>query len=968
MYSITSTPQTFLDSLFSLSDPAVQLVLIRDHLPLFDDQGAEQLKNQAIQYRFEDSQKALQIAEALLTAAQLQASARCRGYGLWASAVVHSTGLGDYERALALYGEAIAIFTQEHDPVSIAKMQISRIWALANLNRFTEAFAAGEEAMQTFTAINHWYALAMLQMNLASIYSRIGDDARAATMYEGVQHAYEALAPMDHDLESHWAIAVQNRAISLFYLGQFAESIQTAQSALAIHERLGNRLEAARVRQLLGMVNFMMGRYNQGLRLLNEVRTVFAMDGSLRHTARVDLYICDCLLHLGRFAAVLDKIPHLRMIFQQIQSPHEEGIAILYAASAYVGERQLDQALQALEEARSLFGKAENLTWVANCDLAKAHLFVQQGRYAECLTLAHDAVGIFQQQQLVTSAAEAQLLIVQAHLAAGEGQQATLLLRETDRNPVLREIPALNVPLQQTLGRLHQQEGAFDEAYQAYAHAITAIEYLRGQLMVEHRITFQSNKQTIYEDMVNLCLQLNRVEDAFSYVERVKSRALLDLIDNRIDLRIQVRSEADRPLVEQLRQLRSERDRLYRQSYDMEQGNERGWLTKPQDEEKQQAILRLEKEIGELWHTLLIRNADYAQDAVLYTVSPLHMRPALDADTLLVEYFTVQERLLLFLVTGQGITAVELTASLPQVKGLIERLRRHMQSVRRFPTGQLAALEKQAQFLLQELYHCLLAPVAETLQAYPKLIIVPHDALHYLPFHALYDGQKYLIDDYEISYLPNAGLWQRLRQESTGVGTLAVGCSAEQQLPHTVQEARRVAQIFQGDLLLDDAATHEQVCRMVADKRLLHFATHAVYDADQPLFSGMLVADGWLTAFDVFNLQLQADLVTLSACQTGRGVVGGGDELLGLPRAFLYAGAKSLVVTQWPVADQTAALLMQQFYTNLQLPMRKSAALRLAQQAVRQTTVSDTLAAHPYTHPYFWAAFFLIGNPDRFTG
>ncbi|MCE7986227.1 MAG: CHAT domain-containing protein [Caldilinea sp. CFX5] len=961
------TPQTFLDTLLSLANPTDQLALIREHLDLFDNQGAEQLKNQAIQYRFEDSQKALQIAEALLTAGQLQPTTLCRGYGLWASAVVHSTGLGDYERALTLYQEAMIVFGQENDAVSIAKMQISRIWALANLNRITEAFAAGEEAMRTLTAINHWYALATLQMNLASIYSRIGDDARAAAMYEQVQQAYEALAPMDSHLESHWAIAVQNRAISLFYLGKFAESIRTAQAALAVHERLGNRLEAARVRQVLGMINFMMGRYNQGLRLLTEVRTVFAADGSLRHTARVDLYLCDCLLHLSRFAAVLDKIPHLRASFQQIQSPHEEGIAVLYAASAYVGERQLDQALHSLEEARRLFVAAQNFTWAANCDLAKAHLFLRQARYAECLTLAHDAVAIFHQQQLAASEAEAQLLIAQAHLAAGEQQQAIAFLQEAGLSRVLRDMPALNVPLQQTLGRLSQQRGALDAAYQAYTDAITALEYLRGQLMVEHRITFQSNKQVIYEEMVSLCLQLNRVEDAFYYVEQAKSRALLDLIDNRIDLRIEVRNEADRPLVEQLRQLRSERDRLYRQSYDMEQGNERGWLAKPQDEEKQQTILRLEKEIGELWDTLLIRNADYAQDAVYHRAAPIIMQPALATDTLLLEYFTIQNRLLLFLVTGQDITVVELTVSLGQVKGLIERLHRHMQSVSRFPANQLAALEKQAQFLLQELYQCLLAPISERLAAYPKLIIVPHDALHYLPFHALYDGAEYLIERYEISYLPNAALWQRLRQESEGNGVLAVGCSANQQLPHTVQEAQRVAQLFQGDLLLEEAATHEQICQMAADKRLLHFATHAVYDAEQPLFSGLLVDDGWLTAFDVFNLHLQADLVTLSACQTGRSVVGGGDELLGLLRAFLYAGAKSLVVSQWPVADQTTALLMHHFYANLQLPMSKSAALRLAQQAVRQTAVSAKPAAHPYTHPYFWAAFFLIGKTDRFT-
>ena len=963
------TPQTFLESLLALSDPADQHTLICEHLDLFTDQGAAWIKDQIINhYRLEDTQKALQIAKALVTAGQLRQSVRCQGYGLWAKAVTYSLGLGDYDQALALYAEAIAIFAQANDAVSIARMQISQIWALTNVNRIAEAFTAGASAAATLEAAGELYLLAILRMNLASIYSRTGDDAKAAVMYEGVQHAYEALAPMDRHVESNWALAVQNRAISLFYLGKFAEAIQSAQLALTVHERLGNRLEATRTRQLLGMVHFMMGHYNKGLRLLDEVRTVFWADGSLRHTARVDLYICDCLLHLGRSTAVLDKIQQLRNLFRQLHSPHEEGLAVLYEASAYVGKRQLELALNALDEARSLFVLDQNPIWIANSDLAKAHLLFQQQRDRECLAVAQACVTVFSKHQLAAAEAETNLLIPQALMRAGQQQEAFALLQETKLNAVIQNVPTLAVTMHQAVGRLAVQNGTFGEAYQAYAQAITALEYLRGQMMVEHRITFQSDKQTLYEEMVSLCLQMGQVQDAFGYVERVKSRALLELIDNRIDLRIEVRNEADRPLVERLLQLRSDRDRLYRQSYDMEQGNERGWLAKPQDEEKQQEILRLEKEIGELWHSLLIRNADYTQDAVLHNVLPTNIQPDLDTDTILLEYFAIQERLLVFLVTQDGMTAFALDTPMAQIKSLIERLRRHMQSISRFPIHQLTALEKQAQFLLHELYKYLLAPVVEQIRCYSKLLIVPHDTLHYLPFHALYDGHAYLLERFEISYLPNAALWQHLhRQQSVGEGALAIGCSAAGQLPHTRSEAQRLADLFQGDLLLEEAATRQQTCRAITGKRLLHFATHAVCDSEQPLFSGLLLADGWLTAFDVFNLQLQADLVTLSACQTGQSVLGGGDELLGLLRAFFYAGAKALVASLWAVEDQATARLMAEFYTNLQQPITKSAALRNAQLALcRSAQLSSSTSQAHYTHPYFWASFFLTGNTNCF--
>jgi CHAT domain-containing protein len=116
---------------------------------------------------------------------------------------------------------------------------------------------------------------------------------------------------------------------------------------------------------------------------------------------------------------------------------------------------------------------------------------------------------------------------------------------------------------------------------------------------------------------------------------------------------------------------------------------------------------------------------------------------------------------------------------------------------------------------------------------------------------------------------------------------------------------------------------------------------------------GLALADGWLTTLDIFNWRLQASLVTLSACQTGRSVVAGGDELLGLMRAFLAAGAASLVASLWAVEDRSTALLMENFYRQLAAGAGKGAALRAAQLS---------LLDGAYVHPYYWAPFFLVGD------
>jgi CHAT domain-containing protein len=175
-----------------------------------------------------------------------------------------------------------------------------------------------------------------------------------------------------------------------------------------------------------------------------------------------------------------------------------------------------------------------------------------------------------------------------------------------------------------------------------------------------------------------------------------------------------------------------------------------------------------------------------------------------------------------------------------------------------------------------------------------------------------------------------------------------------------LQEARTVAALFNGQVLLEDQATLTDVQRGIRRCRALHIAAHGDFRADNPLFSGLALADGWLTTLDIFNLRLKASLATLSACQTGRNVVGGGDELLGLMRSFLSAGAASLVLTCWAVEDRSTAQLMETFYQKLAHGWTKGQALRCAQLQFLRGQGEQGSA--DYSHPYFWAPFFLVGN------
>jgi len=257
---------------------------------------------------------------------------------------------------------------------------------------------------------------------------------------------------------------------------------------------------------------------------------------------------------------------------------------------------------------------------------------------------------------------------------------------------------------------------------------------------------------------------------------------------------------------------------------------------------------------------------------------------------------------------------------------------------------------------LAALHHLLLAPLLPWLGGVDRLVLVPHGPLHGLPLHALWDGEHHLIETIEVRYAPSASVLAQLqrtnpeRRRDWGAA-LVVGVPDEA-APRIGEEAVRVAGVLgTGRLLLGGEATCEAVVAAARNASVIHLACHGHFSPERPLGSGLKLADRWLTVRDVYRLRLEADLVALSGCETGRSVVASGDELVGLVRGFLAAGAASLVLSLWVVDDASAADLMDAFYAAYRRGDSATAALRHAELEI--------LARHP--HPAFWAPFVLGG-------
>jgi CHAT domain-containing protein len=224
-----------------------------------------------------------------------------------------------------------------------------------------------------------------------------------------------------------------------------------------------------------------------------------------------------------------------------------------------------------------------------------------------------------------------------------------------------------------------------------------------------------------------------------------------------------------------------------------------------------------------------------------------------------------------------------------------------------------------------------------------------------VPFAALHDGQGYLVERFEVSTAPSSSalsfcLRPRVRKSRRG---LVVAHSADGVLPGAVAEALAVADLFPGDCLVEQQVTVPNLKAAAADADIIHLAMHGVARLDAPLFSYLRLADGHLTALDCFDFELDCALVTLSACESGRAVVAAGDEQLGLPRAFLYAGARSVLHSLWRIDDRATQALMQRFYVDLRAGHGRGASLRNAQLAALGSNRS---------HPFWWAAFVLVGD------
>lgn len=479
-------------------------------------------------------------------------------------------------------------------------------------------------------------------------------------------------------------------------------------------------------------------------------------------------------------------------------------------------------------------------------------------------------------------------------------------------------------------GRITEQEGNLKEAISFYRQAVDIIEQQRSTINTEaSKIGFVGDKQSVYHRLVSALYMDGQYSLAFEYVERSKSRALVDMLAAKQDFT--VKSGDEQAIHNLLAKGTADEAELRVQDLSLNKSEMRSIVIKNRE-------------------SLTAQSPELASLVSVASLAVAEIQSNIPGDETLVEYYYAEKDMFAFILSAQGLRAIKLNS---------DRLADDIQQFRKL-------LNNSGSSGYRELSRSLYARLIQPLESYVdnrNLIIVPHGALHYLPFNALHNGTEYFIDQYSIRTLPSASVIKYLQAKKSSklAGILVFGNpdlgDSRYDLIYAQNEAIAVAGTQpRSKVLLRAEATETAFKKYGRDFNFIHFATHGQFNADEPLNSALFLAkdaenDGKLTVDNLYSSKIDADLVTLSACETGLGKIANGDDIVGLTRGFLYAGSSSIVASLWKVDDLATADLMTQFYTNMKT-LDKREALRQAQLEMKKK----------YDHPFYWASFQLTGN------
>lgn len=822
-----------------------------------------------------------------------------------------------------------------------AQTQVPKIMALAMLGEHERAVACAEAIQQEFIAHGDVRAASKVSLNLGSLHF-----ARDAYT-EAARHYREAAV-----LSARVADREQS-VMADIGLGDTLSAMGTFDEALLIYARAGMRARThgfpvldAMVEESRALVHLARGAYRDALGGFERSRQRYDELAMPHHLAVAGKQLADAYLELRLLPEALALYEQSIVRLEALDAPAELAWALAQQGRTFALLEHRQRAHESLRRAGELFRHHGATVGEGAVALVRSELALDDGAAQEALTLATAAAAIFRDAAMPERLARADVLRARAELALG---QAGLALASFDAGEQrAAALGLLTIRIQCLTGRGVARIAQGGERAASRADFESAVERSEEQMAAlpgdDFQRAFLSGRLRPYQELLRLALDehartghAREAAAVLEWQERCRARALGERI-------------AQGDAQEQDAGMAGQRSRL-------------NWLYR--------RVQRLQDDgapVGALADEVRRTEADLLERARRHRLAgggaarrgpppeqfaTRALCEALRDREALVEYGTLDDELFATVVTRQGVRTLRALASWSAVTTAARSARFQLESLRdgHAPVAHhMDALTARAIVRLQRVQQLVWAPLAAALADVRRVLVVPCGALGALPFAAFVDERSPGI---QLAAVPSARLALHGLRRPPDAARSALVFGEPTGLPHAVDEAHAIAAMFPGArTFVGDAATVANLQAYAGSADVIHLACHAQFRADNPMFSALQLHDAALTAEAAESLALARSTVVLSACETALGEHGTGEEMVGLVRAFLVAGASRVVASLWPVDDRVTARFMAAFYRGLGHGMNPAAALHEAQVAIRRE--------HP--HPCFWAAFTLFGG------
>lgn len=928
---------TLASKLVSAATAGERHSLLRANASLADDLLAAELLE--ICYTRWMSKPALtrRSAAAAVLLADVNPTDHIKATANWIDGIAKIT-LGRFDAALSLLDAADNGFCKISADVESAKTRVAKLIAYGMIGRYDKAAAEGASALKVFVKSGDQLSAGKIELNLSNIVSRQGLHREAKRLCRSACGRFESAGASELQ-----AMAENGLANSAMELNELDAAEAYYKAALSTAKAAKMDVTVAEIEASMGNLAAFRNRYADALRRLESSRDRYDLIGMPHQSAIAELEVADLYTELNLVNEAADAYKRVVKVFRGKRLRGEEARALLGLAKTSLWTGDIASARRSLARGRKLFESERNPAGQVVALLGLVRFALDAGRITDAERELRNAEKLLT-ADLVRQRTEMELLRAEADLRRGNIADSKRALTDLMSKAVRS---GDNETARQASIFLGEIALAAGDKRRAKAHFKRAVEHTEGIFETvgaeQLRIAFSEDKFRPYLLLAANFIDQNELTSAFEVIEMSRARALNESMGGRAKAK-----KRD----ERIDAAANELNWLYKRLESAAAADRDDILAKISNREKDLAAHRLR----------LTGRAAGPRKAVKRVVGnglAKRVSQVAGRQHTIIEFFEIEGEISAFVIDGNGISVSRGLCTADEISHLLDELRLQFGTMRygaALPAAFRAESKRRSETVLARLFDALVGPLLSRVRS-ASIVFIPCGVLNYVPFPALFHDGDYLITNYEITVSPSAAVWitvsgRRRRKANSG---LLIGID-DATIPQVKNEIANVKRsLMPARILFGKSATTAAFVELASQYDVLHLACHGEFRSDNPAFSYLKLADGRLTMHDISGLDLRARLVTLSACETGISDIRNGDEIIGLSRGFLTAGASAMIVSLWNANDASTAKLMSLFYRYLQRNGSPATSLRQAQSKMSKMNDGDG-------HPYFWAGFVLVGK------